>query len=231
MTAIKIDKMLPDPDRLSSLRLRVAGIDSASLNPVVWEGQRQSYQGGVLEIRRGRVPSKTSYVLPNNDYADEVKPFLEPEFNIESDDEEIIGQVGRIIGDDKNPISVSRKLLDWVYRSLEKRPVISIPSAVEVLRTRIGDCNEHATLLTALLRAAGIPARINIGLVYSRQKFFYHAWTEAYLGEWISMDATLNQMPVDATHVKFVEGNLEKQGEIAGLIGALTLDVLDYHYD
>jgi hypothetical protein len=231
MTAIKIEKMLPDPDRLSSLRLRIAGIDSANLNPVVWEGKRQSYQDGVLEIRRERVPSKTSYVLPNNDYADEVKPFLEPEFNIESDDEEIIRQVGRIIGEDKNPISVSRKLLNWVYRSLEKRPVISIPSAVEVLRTRIGDCNEHATLLTAMLRAAGIPARINIGLVYTRQKFFYHAWTEAYLGEWISMDATLNQMPVDVTHVKFVEGNLDKQVEIAGLIGALTLDVLDYQYD
>ena len=82
-----------------------------------------------------------------------------------------------------------------------------------------------------MLRAAGIPARINIGLVYTRQKFFYHAWTEAYLGEWTSMDATLNQMPVDVTHVKFEEGNLDKQVEIAGLVGALKLDVLDYHYD
>ena len=231
MTAVKTDKMLPDPDRLRSLRLRVAGIDSASLNPVVWEGRRQSYHDGILEIKRETVPSKISYVLPYNAYGDEVKPFLEPEFNIESDNEEIVKRVARIIGDDKDPISVSRKLLNWVYLNLEKRPVVSIPSAVEVLRTRRGDCNEHATLLTALLRAAGIPARISIGLVYTRQKFFYHAWTEAYLGEWISMDATLDQMPVDVTHVKFVEGNLDKQVEIAGLIGTLKLDVLDYHYD
>ncbi len=231
MTAIKIDKMLPDPDRLRSLRLRVAGIDTASLNPVVWEGKRQSYQEGILEIKREKVPSKISYILPYSADTDEVEPFLKPEFNIESDDEEIIKQVGRIIGEDKDPGSVSRRLLNWVYRNLEKRPVVSIPSAVEVLRTKTGDCNEHATLLTALLRAAGIPARISIGLVYTRHKFFYHAWTEVYLGEWISMDATLNQMPVDVTHVKLLEGNLDKQVEISGLIGALKLEVLDYHYD
>ncbi|MBW1863060.1 MAG: transglutaminase domain-containing protein, partial [Deltaproteobacteria bacterium] len=61
-------------------------------------------------------------------------------------------------------------------------------------------------------------------------KFFYHAWTEAYLGEWISMDATLNQMPVDATHIKLVQGNLDKQVGIAGLIGTLTLKVLEYRF-
>jgi hypothetical protein len=51
------------------------------------------------------------------------------------------------------------------------------------------------------------------------------------VGEWISMDATLNQMPVDATHIKLIEGNLDKQVEIAGLIGALRLKVIDYRYD
>jgi hypothetical protein len=45
------------------------------------------------------------------------------------------------------------------------------------------------------------------------------------------MDATVNQMPVDATHVKLVEGNLDRQAEIAGLIGELKLKVLDYRYD
>ena len=106
--------------------------------------------------------------------------------------------------------------------------MLTIPSAVEVLRTRVGDCNEHATLLTALLRASGIPAKLSIGLSCSQGQFFYHAWTEAFIGEWISMDATLNQMPVDATHIKLVEGNLDRQVAIAGLIGRLELKVLDF---
>ena len=95
----------------------------------------------------------------------------------------------------------------------------------------MGDCNEHATLLTALLRAAGIPARLSVGLVYSRNKFFYHAWTEAFLGEWISMDATLNQMPTDVSHIRLMHGNLDNQVEIMGLIGKLEFEVLDFGYD
>jgi transglutaminase-like putative cysteine protease len=128
-------------------------------------------------------------------------------------------------------MSVAKKCLQWVYRNVEKKPVLSIPSALEVLRTRAGDCNEHATLLTALLRAAEIPARLSIGLVYTRDKFYYHAWTEAYLGEWISMDATLNQMPADASHIKLLEGNLDKQVEIAAWIGEIKLQIMDYRYD
>ena len=231
MTAVKVDKTLPDPKKLRYLKLQATGIDSAAIDIGVWEGSRQKFENNILEIRKEKVPSKSSYILPYKANGKKVEPFLEPEFNIESNHDEIIEQARRITGEDKDPISVSRKLMNWVYKKLEKRPVVSVPSAIEVLRTKMGDCNEHATLLTALLRASGIPARLSIGLVYTRQKFFYHAWTEAYIGEWITMDATQNQMPADVTHIKLVEGNLDKQVEIAGLIGNLQLKVLDYKYD
>jgi hypothetical protein len=45
------------------------------------------------------------------------------------------------------------------------------------------------------------------------------------------MDATLNQMPVDATHIKLVEGGLRRQVGIIGLIGKIGLKVIDYGYD
>jgi len=108
---------------------------------------------------------------------------------------------------------------------------VSIPSALEVLRTNVGDCNEHATLATALLRALGIPARIAVGLVYTRGRFYYHAWSEAYVGEWISLDSTMNQMPVDATHIKLLDGNLDRQVDLLGFIGKLDLKVMDYGHD
>jgi hypothetical protein len=231
MTAIKVDKILPEPIKLRSLRLQTDGIDSAMIDTGAWAGTRQSFHENILEITKEKVPSKGSITLPHDGYGVELKRFLGPEFNIESDHDEIIKQARKIAGKDEDPISVSRKILKWVYKNLEKRPVVSVPSAIEVLRTRMGDCNEHAVLLTALLRASGIPARLSIGLVYTRQKFFYHAWTEAYLGKWVTMDATQNQMPADVTHIKLVEGNLDKQVEIAGLIGTLKLKVLEYQYD
>jgi transglutaminase-like putative cysteine protease len=126
---------------------------------------------------------------------------------------------------------VAKRLKSWVYKNLRKQPVLTVPSALEVLNKRIGDCNEHSVLLTALLRASGIPARVCVGLVYTRGGFYYHAWTEGYLGEWVSMDATLNQMPVDATHIKLVEGGLRRQVEIINLIGKIGLKVIDYGYD
>ena len=68
-------------------------------------------------------------------------------------------------------------------RSLEKKPTVSLPSAREVLRTRVGDCNEHTALYVAMARALGIPARIAVGLVYVRGAFYYHAWPEVYIEE------------------------------------------------
>jgi hypothetical protein len=42
------------------------------------------------------------------------------------------------------------------------------------------------------------------------------------------MDAILRQMPVDATHIKLIEGGIEEQVQIVGMIGSLTLTILDY---
>jgi transglutaminase-like putative cysteine protease len=119
-------------------------------------------------------------------------------------------------------------ILGWVFENLEKTPVVSIPDAREILTQRKGDCNEHATILTALLRAAGIPARIVVGVVYKDGRFYYHAWNEAYINRWISMDATLKQMPADATHIKLIDGGIEEQIRIVGIIGTLEFGILDY---
>jgi len=124
MTAIKVNKTLPKPSRLSYLRLEANGMDSARIKPEVWEGKRQRFQDGILEIKREKVPSKGAYVLPYEANGDEMKRFLDPDFNIESDDREIIEQARRISGTDKNPVSVSKKLMHWVYKNLEKRPVV-----------------------------------------------------------------------------------------------------------
>lgn len=80
-------------------------------------------------------------------------------------------------------------------------------SALEALERRAGDCAEDALLLTALARAAGIPAYVVTGLVYSRERyhgvsnvFVPHNWTIAFVdGEWKSFDATLGEF--DATHI------------------------------
>jgi len=227
--SIKVDRLLPPTERLHYLKLRVEGMDPEFAHIHHLNRGRQSYRDGVLEIRKEKKPFRAPYRLPYAQADPDMRPFVEPEFNIESDSREIQEKAREIRGNDESAVSSALKLMDWVYGHIEKRPVVSVPSALEVLRTRVGDCNEHATLLTALLRASGIPARISIGLVYTRDKFFYHAWTEAFLGRWVSMDATTNQMPSDVTHIKLIEGNLDKQVEIVALMGQLRkIQILDY---
>jgi transglutaminase-like putative cysteine protease len=231
LASIKTRRPLREPARITYLKLKVDGLDEAHLDPGILDQGRQRRSGKTIEIVQEALPLKVSYTTAHPEGRRDMESFLNPELNVESDAAPIVRQAAKIAGGVENPVKAARMLLAWVYRNVEKRPVITVPSALEVLRTRIGDCNEHAVLLTALLRASGIPARLCVGLVYARGAFFYHAWTEAFLGKWISMDATLDQMPADATHIKLVEGGLDRQVPIMGLMGKLRLEVLDVRYD
>ena len=61
------------------------------------------------------------------------------------------------------------------------------------MKNKEGDCTEHSILLAALLRAAGIPSRIVVGLMYTEvpeKAFAYHMWVQAYVGKWINLDSS-----------------------------------------
>lgn len=85
-------------------------------------------------------------------------------------------------------------------------------SALEILRSRAGDCKAYAVLLAAMARAEGIPARVVTGMVYadryadSAQVFVPHAWVQAWVdGRWQSFDAALGQF--DSTHIALDSGD------------------------
>lgn len=117
--------------------------------------------------------------------------------------------------------------MTWVHEELEKRITVSVPSALEVLETRRGDCNEHTVLYVALARAVGLPARTAAGLVYVDGRFYYHAWPEVYIDGWVAVDPTFGQFPADAAHLRFTVGGLARQVELIQLVGRLTLEVVD----
>jgi transglutaminase-like putative cysteine protease len=102
-----------------------------------------------------------------------------------------------------------------------------VPNALETLTRLVGDCNEHAVLLAALARAAGIPAQVEAGLVYQKEKFYYHAWNVLYVGAWVTADAVMGQMPADVTHIRFVRGEAEQQIDLIGIIGNVKLKIVD----
>ncbi len=101
-------------------------------------------------------------------------------------------------------------LAQWVHRNVEYDITYSenTITASQVYSARRGVCNEYAHLLTAMLRAIGIPTRFVGGFVYSGEEWAPHAWVEiAHDGKWISFDPTYNEGSVlDGTHFKFADG-------------------------
>ena len=215
------------PEALDSLRVRLGNVNLEGFDLA---GGRQRLAGDTLIIRRERVLaglSEFNRSLPMPSGGDTaVARALQPEPLVQSDDPRIQAQARQIVGRERRAGRVAELLNQWVYATLEKQITISVPSAVQVLDMRSGDCNEHTVLYVALARAAGLPARTAAGVVYLRGQFFYHAWPEVWLGEWVAVDPTFGQFPADAAHLRFVIGGLARQVELVRLIGRLQLEVV-----
>jgi transglutaminase-like putative cysteine protease len=210
-----------DPGQVRSLKARLSGAPLAGFE---LDGGRQSWSGGIIEVRTEQHLRDLSLPLA----APGTEDALRPTALVQSDDRGVRDQAARVVGRERSALQAAKKLSAWVYEAITKQPVVSIPSAVEVLKQRVGDCNEHTTLYTALARAAGIPTRMAAGIVYLKNGFYYHAWPEVWLGEWVAVDPTFNQFPADATHIRFVTGELGRQAEIMKLVGKLKVDVIEY---
>ncbi|HYC00160.1 MAG TPA: transglutaminase-like domain-containing protein [Candidatus Limnocylindrales bacterium] len=141
---------------------------------------------------------------------------------------EIKKLAGEIVGDEKNPLKIARKIYDWELSNVDywaKEPDRYEPSpmgsAVYCLSTRSGNCADFHSLYIALARAAGIPARMVYGsllkkqLAGSREDAGTHCWVEIFLPElgWLSVDVSL----ADLYH-----GNVEKTEKNARLLAAAT---------
>lgn len=215
---------LKNVDQLQRLRLEVDGIP---LNQLQLEGGRQIFEGKLLTIDKeslSGLPSK----INSEDLGELEKVFLKPSPFVQSDHEKIQDLARQILGPESSatPLQKVQKLLAWVYENIEKRPVLSLPDALSTLDNRMGDCNEHAVLMAALSRAAGIPCRIEAGLVYLKGRFYYHAWNLVYVGRWITVDSLLGQMPADVSHIRFTTGTQQQQIDIVGVIGKVQVRVV-----
>jgi len=222
-TAIASNVDFVDVTEHDELRFRLTGVE---LEGFQLDGGRQELRGDTLIIRRENWGNLSpGYSLPYKTM--DMREVLEAEPLVQSDDPRIrdaaVQAVGRWMRD---PRGAARTLTNNVYERLDKSITFSIPSALQVLETGQGDCNEHTVLYVAMARSLGMPARTAVGLVYLNGSFFYHAWPEVWLGEWVAVDPTFGQFPADAAHIRFVIGGLAQQVEIIRLIGRLRIEVV-----
>lgn len=115
-----------------------------------------------------------------------------------------------------DPLSLLRELNSGVHAALHYTPAsTSVDSPIDdALRTRQGVCQDYAHIMTALVRALGIPCRYVSGYLYrhvdSTEQVHTdasHAWIEALLPGlgWVGFDPT-NDSIVKDRHIRVAVG-------------------------
>ncbi len=214
---------IADPEALTRL---IAEIDGVKDKELYLHGGRQIYQAPVLTIEKENIRDIQGSVNTDKLSAEQAV-FLRPGPFIESEHPVIKKLAGDITSNTNNELEKARKIVSWMQNHIKKRPVLSLPDALATLENRVGDCNEHAVLFAALARAGGIPTKIEAGVVYLKQRFYYHAWNAVYIGGWITLDALFDQIPADVTHIRLTSGDPKDQMNILGLIGTIKIHILD----
>lgn len=221
---VRVDPPLVSPTHLTRLVLEVDGIPATM--PLI--------QGGGQSVRRSDDGSVVFTVEPAKAVASplsdgERKRFTEPADRLPADHPAIMARAREAVGEETLPRQQVEKLVRWVSAAVEDT-VTDSPSPLDTLASRKGNCQSHARLYASLARAAEIPTRFVSGLAYLEGKgFLYHSWAESFVeGGWLQVDPTFGQVPVDATHVKLVEGESpDDLAAIAGVVGKISARVIE----
>ncbi len=227
------DRPIADPAGLSALTVRITGIPkgiipmTSDTQAITGPDEAGGYTYAITETDLSGLSVPGYGAFPP-----EMNQYLVPTLEVESGSAEITDTARKIVGKPTDPLTDARKINTWVFKNLKKRLVDST-SALDTLSSMEGECQAHAGLAAALLRAAGIPAKVVSGIVYSTDigGFAYHSWNEVYLGSWVGVDASFGQFPADVTHIKFSEGGPESIIDTIPLVGAIGLRVVEEHRD
>ncbi len=236
-TRIAVNTPIAAPERQKQLKLRVLRVPSraqlVSDGRQAWSDivEEKGVLGATVTVRAQETPRQGVPAV------DGQEAFRRPSPHIESDDERIVARARELAPEGADPVRAAEAIGRWVHERMRSDTQVGgMRSALEVLEDPRGVCRDYAVLYAALARAAGIPTKFCAGCVYWNRAnapgFYYHAWNEVYLptaegGAWIAIDTTrADPWPVDATHLKFAEGDYGCMLDVVGLIGQLKIEVL-----
>jgi hypothetical protein len=211
-SVVKVERKIPNPEQTRHVKYRITLRDSDPAESIPNDARqtlRSEAKGGsaILEV-------KSIGPLEGDPSAAELDPqYLKPNALVTSEDTRVRSLSERATRGAVDPWEKANRISGWVHQNIrDKNFGVAFAAANEVARKLSGDCTEHAVLSAAMCRAAGIPARVVVGLLYVEDLggFGYHMWNEVYVNQrWVSLDSSWNQSPVDAVHIKLADTSLE----------------------
>ncbi|MCX8126931.1 MAG: transglutaminase-like domain-containing protein, partial [Dehalococcoidia bacterium] len=196
---VTVDKHLGDPQGVTSLTLRVTLDRPADEPPLPTTGRQTLTELSDVEyklsVRAATVP-KRSVTTPVA-LTGELAELAQATAIAQADDPRMRETAARITAGSTTAWDAARAIVRWVHQNMRKvssepRPI----TALECLENMVGDCTEHALLAGTLARAVGLPSKMCVGLGYTGDAFYYHAWVKIWVGEWAEMDPTWGEEAV-----------------------------------
>jgi hypothetical protein len=179
----------------------------------------QKLEDGTVIVKVEPVSMPMGGILPYKGTDANIAEMIKPGRFVQSDDANIIALTKQAVGDAKDSAEAAKRIEEFVSKYVKNISLsVGYASATEVAASRRGDCTEFAVLCAAMCRAAGIPARVTVGVAYvndfeGRTGFGGHAWTEAYIGDkWVGLDSAFKAGGLgkfDAGHIALASGNGE----------------------
>lgn len=230
LSAVKLNGRLENARTSRSLSFKIDGVP---MKKIFNQPPLQTVEQSSVHINIPSISALPLLPIALKDPTPEQAAWIKDAIDIPSVHPKIISKATEVTAGAHDRLAAVQKLNQFVFEYLEKIPVIGVPNGLVTLEDAKGDCNEHTILFVSLARAIGIPTRLAAGIVYSDRsgpigQFYYHAWPEVWMGEdyWLPVDPTFGQVPADATHLKLVEGGLDRQVEIMAFLGQIELTVI-----
>ncbi len=237
---IPIDQTLPKPWLLDNASYKIKFKDKPTNDLFISDNRQRILQvqdNSVYLKIKSQKPPKRYYIYPLNSSG--FQKYLLPGIYINSNDKAIKREALKISNNYSNAYDLVKAMEKWTYDNITRKTLrVAFANAAQVMQQREGDCTEHSLLLASLLRAAGIPSKIVIGLVYSEKPekaFGYHMWVKAYIGEWINLDPSFPDKNFNPTHIALAESSFNKLSDktdnllkILKFINNINIQILDY---
>lgn len=182
-----ISNVIINPKPLKYLKIKDNIVAKYSF-PELSAGEYNIIFSGSAHIRTYNIKNAkklNTNISPEKD----LSKYLLPEKAIESNDSYIKSIANTIIGDTQEEIA--ENIYKYIQDNILYKNTNYLLSAKEALYNKYGKCGEFSSIMTALLRAKNIPARIVIGNI-ARENDNQHNWVEVYFDKygWVTYDPT-----------------------------------------
>ena len=193
-----------------------------------------------MKPMKTRVP----FPIPARSIDPSVSQYLAAERDRQSGDPSLARLVGQITRGNHFAHEAANAILSWIADNLTFDSSISVPSdALSALRYKKAYCVGYSNLAVAMLRAAGIPARVAHGYLppgyewgFSKEYWGvkvndggFHAYLEIYYPDtgWVFSDAEHSHNFVDPFHIILRLDGMEMPGVYRG--GFLEVDKATFY--